>query len=164
MYQLTYCVIAGIGPKDQLKAHKIPIRVDNPNVGRGLQDQLSPFGDQYWSVQQELVLISLYSSRDIEPFSIFFGLTYPVHSIETRTRLAVSPNYTVAQYLNFTFHQQGPMTNNAADMISFEKFNTSQLAQLNAHSLSGYPSDWPHVEYLSAGGVSFPFPFIDRRV
>ncbi|PLW08728.1 hypothetical protein PCANC_26122, partial [Puccinia coronata f. sp. avenae] len=116
-------MVSGIGPKDQLKAHKIPIRVDNPNVGRGLQDH------------------------------IFFGLTYPVYSIETRTRLAVSPNYTVAQYLNFTFYQQGPMTNNAADMISFEKFNTSQLAQLNAHSLSGYPSDWPHVEYLSAGGA-----------
>ncbi|KAH9457995.1 hypothetical protein Pst134EB_010297 [Puccinia striiformis f. sp. tritici] len=34
-------IIAGIGPKEQLVAHSIPIRVESPNVGRGMQDQLS---------------------------------------------------------------------------------------------------------------------------
>jgi hypothetical protein len=39
-------------------------------------------------------------------------------------------------------------------MIAFERFDESKLKQLNADSLSGYPTDWPHVEYLSAAGVS----------
>lgn len=89
----------------------------------------------------------------IETFSIFFGPAYPVR-LETRTRLVALPSYASAQYLNFTLRQLGPMTNNAADLISFERFNISKLVQLNAQLLSGYPDDWPHVEYLSAGGVS----------
>ncbi|WAR58213.1 hypothetical protein PtB15_5B445 [Puccinia triticina] len=118
-------MVSGIGPKDQLTSHNSPIRVESPNVGRGLQDH------------------------------IIYGPTYPVHSIQTLTRLAVHPTYAISQYLNFTIRQQGPMTNNAADMISFERFNITKLNldEASAHSLSAYPNDWPHVEYLSAPGL-----------
>ncbi|KAA1078614.1 hypothetical protein PGTUg99_014120 [Puccinia graminis f. sp. tritici] len=125
-------MVSGIGPRDQLTANKIPIRVENPNVGRGMQDH------------------------------IFFGPTYPVHTIETLTRIAVNTDYSLSQYLNFTRRQLGPMTNNAADMISFERFNTSKLLQLKAQSLSDYPADWPHVEYLSAGGLVGDFSDLHR--
>ncbi|KAH9468666.1 hypothetical protein Pst134EA_009200 [Puccinia striiformis f. sp. tritici] len=116
-------MVSGIGPKEQLVAHSIPIRVESPNVGRGMQDH------------------------------IFFGPTYPVHTIETLTRIAAHPDHLTAQFLNFTLRQQGPLTNNVADMISFETFDDSKLKRLNSPSLSAYPSDWPHVEYLSAAGV-----------
>ncbi|OAV90823.1 hypothetical protein PTTG_02176 [Puccinia triticina 1-1 BBBD Race 1] len=116
-------MVSGIGPADQLTANKIRIRVANPNVGQGMQDH------------------------------IFFGPTYPVHSIQTLTRIAANPDYATSQYLNFTRRKLGPLTNNAADMIAFERFNSSKLKQLRASSLSSYPSDWPHVEYLSAAGL-----------
>ncbi|KAH9457984.1 hypothetical protein MJO29_005111 [Puccinia striiformis f. sp. tritici] len=125
-------MVSGIGPRDQLTAYKIPTRVDNPNVGRGMQDH------------------------------VFFGPSYPVYSIETLTRMAANPDYAASQFLNFTLRQQGPLTNNAADMISFEKFNASTLIQLNTHPLSGYPDDWPHVEYLSSAGVVGDFSDLPR--
>jgi len=124
-------MVSGIGPKDQLRAHKIPMRAESPNVGRGMQDH------------------------------IFFGPAYPAH-LETRTRLVARPSYASAQYLNFTLRQLGPMTNNAADLISFERFNSSKLVQLNARLLAGYPNDWPHVEYLSAGGIVGDFSDLGR--
>ncbi|WAQ84880.1 hypothetical protein PtA15_5A453 [Puccinia triticina] len=120
-------MVSGIGPKDQLTANQIPIRVENPNVGQGMQDH------------------------------IFFGPSYPVHSIETLTRVATRPDYLASQFLNFTLSQQGLLTNNVADMISFESFDISKLTQLNSHPLSAYPTDWPHVEYLSAAGLVADF-------
>jgi hypothetical protein len=57
----------------------------------------------------------------------------------------------------------GPLTNNVADMISFERFESSKLKQLNATSLSAYPADWPHIEYLSAPGVSCSFSLAEMR-
>ncbi|PLW06482.1 hypothetical protein PCANC_26569 [Puccinia coronata f. sp. avenae] len=116
-------MVSGIGPKDQLEANKITLRVESPNVGQGMQDH------------------------------IFFGPTYPVHSIETLTRIAANPLYLTSQLLNFTLHQLGPLSNNVADMISFERFESSKLKKLNATSLSAYPADWPHIEYLSAPGL-----------
>ncbi|KAA1078616.1 hypothetical protein PGT21_021418 [Puccinia graminis f. sp. tritici] len=116
-------MVSGIGPKDQLTANQIPILVENPNVGQGMQDH------------------------------IFFGPTYPVHSIETLTRVAAHPEHLASQFVNFTLRQLGPLTNNVADMIAFERFDESKLERLNSDSLSGYPTDWPHVEYLSAAGV-----------
>ncbi|PLW19223.1 hypothetical protein PCASD_15138 [Puccinia coronata f. sp. avenae] len=120
-------MVSGIGPKDQLEANNIPVRVESPNVGQGMEDH------------------------------IFFGPAYPVHSIETLTRIATQPAHLTSQYLNFTLQQLGPLTNNVADMIAFERFGISKLKQLNAHSLSAYPADWPHVEYLSAAGLVSDF-------
>ncbi|EPQ26955.1 uncharacterized protein PFL1_05590 [Pseudozyma flocculosa PF-1] len=81
---------------------------------------------------------------------IFFGPSYPV-KVETLTRLASDPVYLAAQYLNFT-HQLGPMTNNVADMIAFERWSDSTLRSIGADALASYPPDWPTVEYLSAPG------------
>lgn len=116
-------MVSGIGPKDQLITNNIPILVDNPNVGQGMQDH------------------------------IFFGPTYPLHSIETLTRVSAHHLYLFAQFMNFTLRQQGPLTNNVADMIAFERFSDSKLIALNASHLLEYPADWPHIEYLSAPGV-----------
>lgn len=116
-------MISGIGPKDQLTANKIPIIVENPNVGQGMEDH------------------------------VFFGPSYPVQSIETLTRLSAHPAYLTAQFLNFTMRQQGPMTNNVADMIAFERIDNAKLSQMDASVLSKYPADWPHIEYLSAPGL-----------
>jgi hypothetical protein len=83
-----------------------------------------------------------------------FGPTYPVHSIETLTCIAAHPDYLATQLLNFTICAQGPLSNNVADMILFERFETLKLKELNADFLAAQPADWPHVEYLSAAGVS----------
>jgi len=120
-------MVSGIGPRDQLEANNIPIRVESPNVGQGMQDH------------------------------IFFGPTYPVHSIETLTRIAAHPTHLASQFLNFTVNQLGPFTNNVADMISFERLDSSTLEQLGAQALAAYPADWPHLEYLSAPGLVSDF-------
>ncbi|MBW0496983.1 hypothetical protein O181_036698 [Austropuccinia psidii MF-1] len=120
-------MVSGIGPRDQLVANNIPVLVENPNVGQGMEDH------------------------------IFFGPTYPVHSIFTFTDLAADPLLITAQELNFTFRQLGPLTNNVADMIAFERIDDDRLNQLNADVLSSYPTDWPHIEYLSSAGVTGNF-------
>ncbi|MBW0493820.1 hypothetical protein O181_033535 [Austropuccinia psidii MF-1] len=120
-------MLSGIGPRDQLVANNIPVVVENPNVGQGMEDH------------------------------IFFGPTYPVHSINTYTKVAADPLYLAAQLLNFTANQLGPLSNNVADMIAFEKLTDEKISSLQASVLSSYPSDWPHIEYLSSAGVTGDF-------
>ncbi|KAN0065088.1 hypothetical protein ACQY0O_001584 [Thecaphora frezii] len=82
---------------------------------------------------------------------IFFGPSYPV-KIETLTKLASDPIYLAAQLANFTLSHQGPLTNNVADLIAFERWSSSKLSSIGADVLNSYPQDWPTVEYLSAPG------------
>lgn len=116
---------SGIGPKDQLNKFNIPPVVINENVGKNMQDH------------------------------IFVGPTYPVDpATGTLTDIAADPVYLAAQLLNFTTKQLGPLTNNVADLLSWEKVNG---AQLGAPELDSYPADWPHLEGLSAPGVTGGF-------
>ncbi|MBW0541526.1 hypothetical protein O181_081241 [Austropuccinia psidii MF-1] len=120
-------MVSGIGPRDQLVANNIPVLVENPNVGQGMEDH------------------------------VFFGPSYPVRSIHTSTEIAAHPDILARSYTNWTTRQLGPFTNNGADLLAFEKLSNQNLRALDAEVLSRYPSDWPHIEYLSSGGVTGDF-------
>lgn len=118
-------MVSGIGPRDQLTAQNIPVIVENANVGQGMQDH------------------------------VFAGPTFKVDpALGTFTDLAANPLFLVAQLGNFTAAQLGPLTNNVADFLAWERIPPAQAAASGAAVLNTYPSDWPHIEYLSGNGVS----------
>ena len=95
---------------------------------------------------------------------IFFGPSYRV-KVDTFTRLANSPVYVAAQFIPFSLHQKGPLTNPVCDFLAWEKVppaHRSGLSQDSLDKLSQFPADWPEIEYLSAPGYvgdfsSLPF-------
>ncbi|KAM0708511.1 hypothetical protein Q7P35_005163 [Cladosporium inversicolor] len=95
---------------------------------------------------------------------IFFGPSYRV-KVDTFTRLANSPLYTVAQFIPFSTQQKGPLTNPVCDFLAWEKVPSilrSGFTQQSLDKLSQFPADWPEIEYLSAPGYvgdfsSLPF-------
>lgn len=82
---------------------------------------------------------------------VFFGPTYPV-KVETLTKIAANPLYLAAQFTTFFATNRGPLTNNVADMIAFERFSDAKLDAIGAGVLKSYPAGWPTHEYLSAPG------------
>ena len=117
-------MVSGIGPRDQLTAQNIPILVENPNVGQGMQDH------------------------------VFAAPTYEVDSgLHTFTQAASDVPYAVAQFLNYTTAQLGPFTNNVADMLAWVRIPLSTLIAQGLGVLASYPKDWPFIEYFSAPGV-----------
>lgn len=67
--------------------------------------------------------------------------------------MQANPVYLAAQLANFTLHQQGPLTNNVADLLSWERPSDQQLRDIGASALTSYPADYPVLEALSAPGV-----------
>lgn len=118
-------MVSGIGPRDQLEAQKIPVLVENANVGRNMEDH------------------------------VFAGPTFKVDpALGTFTELAANPLYLTASLANFTGAQLGPLTSNIADFLAWERVPPAQANAAGASVLNTYPSDWPHIEYLSGNGVS----------
>lgn len=81
----------------------------------------------------------------------FFGPSYKV-KVDTLTKIAGNLLALGAAVAQFDMSNQGPLSNNVADMIAFERFNNTYLSQINAAPLQTYPTDWPNLEYLSAPG------------
>lgn len=118
-------MVSGIGPRDQLTAQNIPVIVENANVGRNMEDH------------------------------VFAGPTFKVDpALGTFTDLAANPAYLTEQLANFTGAQLGPLTNNVADLLAWERIPPATANKIGAGVLNTYPSDWPHIEYFSANGVS----------
>lgn len=82
---------------------------------------------------------------------IFFGPTYSVN-VTTPTKEANDPLFLASSIAAFNLQNQGIFTNNVADLIAFEAWNSSYLNQIGATQLNQNPSDWPDVEYLSGPG------------
>ncbi|KFY17554.1 hypothetical protein V492_00582 [Pseudogymnoascus sp. VKM F-4246] len=85
---------------------------------------------------------------------IFFGPAYRVQ-VETLTKLANNPAYLLQQISVYLTTGKGPLANNVADFLGWEKvpqdlrssFTADALAELNA-----LPADWPEIEYISGAG------------
>lgn len=117
-------MVSGIGPQDQLAKFNITPLVVNDKVGQEMQDH------------------------------IFFGPSYKVTpDTHTFTDLSTNPFYLTAQLLNFTINALGPLTSNVADLLAWEKIPGDTLLEMGATQLSTYPTDWPHLEALSAPGL-----------
>lgn len=84
---------------------------------------------------------------------VFFGPSWRV-KVQTLTRLANDPVYSVAQFLGpYTLFKQGPLTNDVCDFLGWEKVPRSLLPpQAAAHLSSRFPADWPELEYISGPG------------
>jgi choline dehydrogenase len=85
---------------------------------------------------------------------IFFGPAYRV-DLTTFTRLANDPAYLASELVVYETSQMGPLTNQVADFLGWEKIPQALRPTLGSQALSDlakYPSDWPEVEYLSGAG------------
>ncbi|CAD6940966.1 unnamed protein product [Tilletia controversa] len=82
---------------------------------------------------------------------IFAGPTYPV-SVSTLTKLATNNLLIASEVLNLKLTGNGPLANNVADMLGWDRLNSNTLSQIGAEVLDTYPSDHPHIEYLVAPG------------
>ncbi|KAJ9479711.1 Choline dehydrogenase [Pseudozyma hubeiensis] len=81
---------------------------------------------------------------------VFFGPTYSVN-VDTPTKEANDPVFLAASLAAFQINQ-GIFTNNVADLIGFEKWNSTFLDSIQASQLKSNPSDWPEIEFLSGPG------------
>lgn len=117
-------MVSGIGPRDQLSAHNIPVLVENKHVGQNMEDH------------------------------IFVGPTFKVKpTTNTLTDLAADPAYLAAQLANFTANQLGLLTNPVADLLAWERIPPATAVRIGAGILNTYPSDWPHNEFFSGAGL-----------
>ncbi|GAC96811.1 choline dehydrogenase [Pseudozyma hubeiensis SY62] len=81
---------------------------------------------------------------------VFFGPTYSVN-VDTPTKEANDPVFLAASLAAFQINQ-GIFTNNVADLIGFEKWNSTFLDSIQASQVKSNPSDWPEIEFLSGPG------------
>ncbi|KAH8658209.1 hypothetical protein BX600DRAFT_482625 [Xylariales sp. PMI_506] len=118
-------MLSGIGPRATLERFGIPVLVDNPNVGQNMWDH------------------------------VFAGPSYRVN-VETFTRLANNPLYILAQFASsYTFKQGGPLSNQIADYLGWEKVPDDMRANFTDDvraALAQFPEDWPEIEYIAGAG------------
>ncbi|KAK0745015.1 hypothetical protein B0T21DRAFT_326033 [Apiosordaria backusii] len=116
-------MVSGIGPRDELAKHKIPIIADRPGVGQGMQDHV--FFGPSWRVKIETV--TRIANDPLFVLSEFAGA--------------------------YTLKKQGPLTNPVCDFLGWEKVPRELLSTESSRILDGqFPPDWPEVEYLTAPG------------
>ncbi|KAL4917368.1 hypothetical protein BDW62DRAFT_218176 [Aspergillus aurantiobrunneus] len=117
-------MVSGIGPRDHLQEHNITVLSDLPGVGQNMLDHP------------------------------FFGPSYRV-GLETLTRVATHPLYLVWEYLRWVILHDGVFASPVADLIAWEKIPDNLrggFSEGTRRNLSGFPDDWPEVEYISGAG------------
>lgn len=115
-------MVSGIGPRAELAKFQIPVIAARPGVGQGMQDH------------------------------VFFGPTWRV-KVETLTRVANDPLYVVSEFAKYTTKRRGVLTNPVCDFLGWEKIPRKLISKQAAEVLNtGFPDDWPEVEFLSAAG------------
>ncbi|WYZ35458.1 hypothetical protein EsH8_X_000105 [Colletotrichum jinshuiense] len=93
-----------------------------------------------------------------------FGPTYEV-TFDTLNKVIGDPTVLAKAVLDYTLTQTGPLTNNVAEFIAWERMPSSaNLSQSAWDQLLAFPKDWPHIEYLPAAGHIGPFniPWLDQ--
>lgn len=85
---------------------------------------------------------------------LFFGPSYRV-DLTTFTEIANNLLYVTAQATEYALKREGPLTNNVADFLGWEKIPDELRSDFSSEAqaaLAEYPDDWPEVEYLSGAG------------
>ncbi|KAF2119134.1 hypothetical protein BDV96DRAFT_371312 [Lophiotrema nucula] len=115
-------MLSGIGPAATLTNNSIPILSDLPGVGQNLWDQIF--------------------------FNVLRGISVP----NTGTYLATPDQQAVALQQYYS-NASGPYSS-AGGYLSFEKLppqSRTSLSNRTTSLLSGFPSDWPEIEYIASG-------------
>ncbi|KAF9069537.1 hypothetical protein BDP27DRAFT_1363238, partial [Rhodocollybia butyracea] len=111
---------SGIGPSTTLKKLRIPVIVDNVNVGQNMWDH------------------------------VLAAVTFPI-ATDSATRFvngltgSQDAVYQAESVARWETNGTGPLSNNNADFLAWEKFPDS----LDSRK---FPSDWPELEYIGASG------------
>ncbi|KAK8152943.1 choline dehydrogenase [Phyllosticta citrichinensis] len=83
---------------------------------------------------------------------LIFGPAYEV-TIDTLDAVLANPVKLAAVVAEYATSATGPLTNNVAEMLAWERFPTStNLSQATWDRLNEYPADWPQIEYFPAAG------------
>ncbi|KZL74267.1 choline dehydrogenase [Colletotrichum tofieldiae] len=93
-----------------------------------------------------------------------FGPTYEV-TVDTLNRVIGDPTVLAKAVADYTLTQTGPLTNNVAEFLAWERMPSSaNLSQTTWDQLLAFPEDWPHIEYFPAAGHIGPFniPWLDQ--
>ena len=120
-------MVSGIGPKETLKQHNIPLIADRPGVGQNMHDTCNAG-----------------------------GVTFPVSVISTAIRQR-DAEYEARAVEQFNMNGSGILTNTGGDVLAFEKLPESYRSQLSKTTrdrlAEEWPADWPEAEYtLSSTG------------
>lgn len=119
-------MVSGIGPREVLQQHNIPVLANHPGVGQNMHDSCNAG-----------------------------GITFPVSVISTAIRKR-DPGYEARAVEQFRSNGSGILTNGGGDVLSFEKLPDSYHARLSNNTrqrLAEWPVDWPETEYvLSSSG------------
>ncbi|KAF9065953.1 hypothetical protein BDP27DRAFT_1297890 [Rhodocollybia butyracea] len=107
-------MVSGIGPSTTLKKLRIPVIVDNVNVGQNMWDH------------------------------VLAAVTFPI-ATDSATRFVNDAVYQAESVARWETNGTGPLSNNNADFLAWEKFPDS----LDSRK---FPSDWPELEYIGASG------------
>lgn len=128
-------MVSGIGPKETLQKFNIPVLVDAPGVGKGLEVSCS---GSWPKVKAE----SLQDHPAI-------GVTYKV-KVESSAVLD-SPAKNDAAVRDFLSKATGPLASTSIDVIAWEKIPSRLLSNRTSADLANSPSDWPDLEYITSG-------------
>jgi len=114
-------MVSGIGPRETLKQHNIPMVADRPGVGQNMHDSCNAG-----------------------------GVTFPVSVISTAIRERDAA-YAARAVEQFNTNGTGILTNEGGDVLAFESLPDSYRAHLSNTSqsrLADWPADWPETEYV----------------
>ncbi|KAK7543915.1 choline dehydrogenase [Phyllosticta citricarpa] len=83
---------------------------------------------------------------------LIFGPAYEV-TIDTLDAVLANPVKLAAVVAEYAASATGPLSNNVAEMLAWERFPAStNLSQSTWDRLNAYPQDWPQIEYFPAAG------------
>ena len=105
--------------------------------GIGPQAQLDKFGIRP-------VVINEAVGQNLQDH-VFAGPTFPVN-VPTLTKLASDIVNAATELAHFHETGDGPMASNTADMIAWDRLNSSTLQRIGATVLGTMPEDHPHIE------------------
>lgn len=115
-------MVSGIGPRETLEKHNIPMIVDRPGVGQNMHDTCNAG-----------------------------GITFPVSVISTAIRER-DAEYEARAVEQFNTNGTGILTNTGGDLLSFERLPDSYRSHLSNTTQSRlaeeWPADWPETEYV----------------
>ncbi|RYO86328.1 hypothetical protein DL766_007931 [Monosporascus sp. MC13-8B] len=79
---------------------------------------------------------------------VMFGPSYRV-KVETLPTVLTDPGKVVAALNDYFRNAQGPLANNGADYMAFEKVPRDLISKEAGETLSKLPASWPDLEYYS---------------
>ncbi|KFA69267.1 hypothetical protein S40285_08818 [Stachybotrys chlorohalonatus IBT 40285] len=93
-----------------------------------------------------------------------FGPTYEV-TMDSLSGVITNPLRLAQAVAEYGLSHTGPLTNNVADFVAWERMPTSaNLSRSTWDELLAFPEDWPHLEYFAAPSHigTFDIPWLDQ--